>query len=76
MTRRYSISALRADLYRLLDRVLATGEPLEVERRGERLRIVPARREGRLDRLRPAEGYLTGDPESIVHLDWSSEWRA
>lgn len=73
--RTYSISALRADLYRLLDRVLATGEPLEVERRGQRLRIVPGSDSGRLDRLKPTEGYLTGDPEGIVHLDWSDEWR-
>jgi len=71
----YSISALRADLYRLLDRVLATGKPLEVERRGARLRIVPAERPGRLNRLRPATGYLKDDPESLVHLDWSGEWR-
>lgn len=75
MARSYSISALRADLYRLLDRVLATGEPIEIERRGERLRIVATRRESRLDRLKPADGYLVGDADSIVHLDWSDEWR-
>jgi antitoxin (DNA-binding transcriptional repressor) of toxin-antitoxin stability system len=73
--RRYSISALRADLYRLLDRVLATGESLEIERRGELLRIVPARRPGRLDRLRPVAGYLADDPDTLVHPDWSAEWK-
>jgi hypothetical protein len=71
----YSISALRADLYRLLDRVLETGVPLEVERRGALLKIVPSARRGRLSDLRPVDGYLTGDPEAIVHVDWSDEWR-
>ena len=72
---RYSISALRANLYRLLDRVLETGEPLEIERNGARLRIAPLDQAGRLDRLRPHPDFLVGDPEEIVHLDWSDEWR-
>lgn len=72
---RYSVSALRANLYRLLDRVLETGEPLEIERHGARLRIAPLERPGRLERLRPHPGFLPGDPDEIVHLDWSAEWR-
>ena len=72
---RYSVSALRANLYRLLDRVLETGEPLEIERNVARLRTAPLERPGRLERLRPHPGFLRGDPDEIVHLDWSDEWR-
>ncbi len=74
MIERMTPSRLRADLYRLLDRVLATGEPLAVDRKGKRLRIV---REGgsRLDALKPHPEYVKGDPEELVHLDWSDEWR-
>lgn len=75
MTRSYSISSLRANLYRLLDRVLETGEPLEIERKGARLRITTLEGGDRLARLRPHPDYLLGDPEDIVHLDWSAEWR-
>ncbi|MEX1184423.1 MAG: type II toxin-antitoxin system Phd/YefM family antitoxin [Gemmatimonadota bacterium] len=71
----YSISALRADLYRLIDRVLETGVPLEVERRGAMLKIVPSARRGRLIGLRAADGYFAADPGSLVHTDWSNEWR-
>jgi len=71
----YSASRLRADLYRLLDRVLETGVPLEVERRGRRLKIVAADAPGRLANLVPDPSYLVGDPEELVHLDWSGEWR-
>lgn len=74
MKKRYTVSALRADLYRLLDRVLDTGVPLEIERKGARLRIAPVEGTRRLDRLRPHPDYLRGDPEAIVHLDWSDEW--
>lgn len=75
MAKPYSISRLRANLYRLLDRVLETGIPLDVERKGRRVRIVPVEGGGRLTHLKPHPDYLETDPESLVHLDWSGEWR-
>ncbi|MBR9991259.1 MAG: type II toxin-antitoxin system Phd/YefM family antitoxin [Gemmatimonadetes bacterium] len=71
----YSVSALRANLYRLLDRVLETGRPLEVERRGKRLRIVRSERQSRLSLVRPAPGYLNVEADELLGLDWSGEWR-
>jgi prevent-host-death family protein len=67
-------SKLRENIYRILDRVLETGRPVEIRRRGRTLRIVPAEPADRLARLsrRP---YLVGDPEELVHCDWSGEWR-
>ena len=75
MSKPYSVSRLRANLYRLLDRVLKTGVPVEVEREGRRLKIVPVEDGSRLDHLKPRPGYLKEDPEWFVHLDWSAEWR-
>jgi hypothetical protein len=75
MIKTYSISRLRADLYRVIDRVLETGEPVEIERNGRRLRIVRAEAAGRLAALRPHPEYISGDPESLVHTDWSGEWK-
>lgn len=74
-TKPYSVSRLRANLYRVIDQVLETGEPAEIERNGQRLRIVPARAAGRFAALRPHPDYLRGDPESLVHMDWSDEWK-
>lgn len=67
-------SRLRANLYRILDHILESGEPVEIERKGRRLRIV-IEQEGKLDLLRPHSGYLKVLPEDIVHLDWSQGWR-
>ena len=69
-----SASRLRQDIYRILDKILATGEPVEIERKGRRLKIIPANRPGRLERM-PRRDYLTVDPEEIVEIDWSGEWR-
>ncbi|MDW8468759.1 MAG: type II toxin-antitoxin system prevent-host-death family antitoxin [Burkholderiales bacterium] len=72
---RLSATRLRANLYRVLDRVARTGVPVEVERRGQVLRIVSATARDRLARLKRRKNYIAVDPESLVHLDWSSEWR-
>jgi antitoxin (DNA-binding transcriptional repressor) of toxin-antitoxin stability system len=67
-------SALRENIYRILDEVLETGVPVEIERRGKILRIAPAETRSKLDNLRPRP-YLLTDPEELVHLDWSEDWR-
>lgn len=72
---RVTATELRSNIFRLLDRVLETGEPLEIERNGRLLRVVPEAAGGWLDRLPRREGFLRDDPESYVHLDWSQEWR-
>ena len=75
MVKPYSVSRLRANLYKVLDRVIETGVPIEVVRKGRRLRIVRAEGGSRLANLAPHPDYLRADPESLVHMDWSHEWR-
>jgi len=67
-------STLRENIYRLLDQVLETGQPLEIERKGKLLRVVPVAEPSKIARL-VKHDCLRGDPEAIVHLDWSDEWR-
>jgi prevent-host-death family protein len=66
-------SALRQDIYRVLDSVLETGVPVEIVRRGRLLRIVPADPPARLARLERRD-FIVGDPQDLVELDWSGEW--
>ena len=67
-------SSLRQNIYRILDEVLETGVAVEIERRGRLLRIVSVEVPGKLREL-PSRPYIKGDPEEIVHIDWSGEWR-
>jgi prevent-host-death family protein len=66
-------SQLRADVYRLLDQAIETGVPLEIERNGVVVRLVPPRRTDWLERL-PKRQLVCGDPEDLVHIDWSEYW--
>ena len=64
---------------RVLDQVLETGIPVEIERYGRRLRIVAEKSgqgaaPGKLTRLK-ARRLLRVAPEALVHVDWSREWR-
>ncbi len=69
-------SRLRENIYRLLDGVLESGEPLEIERNGRRLRIIADDQVvARTERLVRRPDVVVGDTEDLVHLDWSSEWR-
>lgn len=70
-------SKLRENIYKVLDQVLETGAPVEIERRGRKLRIVPGDEPPRnkLDRLEAHPRAIVGDPEDLVHLDWSGEWK-
>lgn len=70
-------SRLRADIYRILDQVLETGEPVEVQRGSRRLRIVPVATPpvARLANLQRHPGAIVGDAEDLVEIDWSDAWR-
>lgn len=76
-----SATELRQNLYKLLDQVAATGVPVEIVRKGAKLRIVadasPAstRTLSKFARLPTNPNLISGDPEDLVHIDWSSEWR-
>ncbi len=59
-------SQLRADVYNILDRVLATGEPATIVRNGRTLRIVAERETHWLDSL-PDRSHLYSDGLDDLH---------
>ena len=71
---RLTASRLRQDIYRILDEVLESGVPVEIERRGKILRIMPPHEVSKLDSLQRRD-CLRVEPEELVHIDWSGTWR-
>ena len=67
-------TALRADIYRILDRILKTGEPQEIVREGRRLLILPVPSE-RLDLSKlPMREALVCSPDELVSTSWEDAW--
>ena len=71
---RITASKLRENVYRILDEAIETGNPIEIERKGTVLRIVPEQRPSKLARLKKRPGIFRGDPDDIIHMDWLREW--
>lgn len=67
-------SQLRADIYRLLDEVVDTGVPLEIERKGRRLRIVAVETRSKLDNIKGDPNAITGDPGDLPDVHWDHYW--
>lgn len=62
-------------MYRILDEILRTGQPVEIKRRGRRLKVVAVDPPDRLAGLDEHPDAVIGNPDDLVHLDWSAEWR-
>ncbi|MBW1925138.1 MAG: type II toxin-antitoxin system Phd/YefM family antitoxin [Deltaproteobacteria bacterium] len=70
-----SLTALRARLFKAVDEVIRTGIPLEIERKGHRLKIVLVERGKKLENLKPHD-CIVGDPDELVDLKvgaWQGE---
>jgi antitoxin (DNA-binding transcriptional repressor) of toxin-antitoxin stability system len=68
-------SKLRQNIYNVLDRALETGIPVEIQRKGKILRIVPTLGRNKLANLKKHD-VLKGDPQGFVHMNWSNQWKS
>jgi prevent-host-death family protein len=68
-------SELRANIYRILDQVLETGIPIEIKRKSGIVRIVPVKPRSKLSRLKKRDGFVQGDSDDFIEMDWSGEWK-
>ncbi len=64
---------LRANIYKLLEEVLNSGIPLEINKGNKRLRIIPVEEGDKLQNLIPRTGVIQGDPEALVTISWEKE---
>jgi hypothetical protein len=72
-------SKLRENIYKILDQVAETGIPVEIIRKGKRLKIVsqsPVDQKASKLSLLVKHNVMKCPPEELVHLDWSEEWKA
>ncbi|MEO6401873.1 MAG: type II toxin-antitoxin system Phd/YefM family antitoxin [Vicinamibacteria bacterium] len=67
-------STLRANIYKMLDHVIETGQPILVKRGDRAVRILPVERPSRLKQL-PRRRIVSGHAESLVSVDWSKNWK-
>ena len=68
-----SLTSLRKELFKVVDRIIETGIPAEIERSGHHLKIILDEEKSKLANLTPHH-TIVGDPESLVDLE-VADWR-
>jgi hypothetical protein len=64
---------LRSNIYNILDEILATGIPVEINKGGKRLKVIAVDQPNKLDNLIARPEAITGDPADIVEISWEKE---
>ena len=68
-----SITALRSQLFKIVDRIIETGIPVEIERKGHKLKIVLEEKKSKFDNLK-RRNCIVGDPDELIGLE-VGEWK-
>jgi prevent-host-death family protein len=68
--RTITVTELRANIYNLLEEILTTGIPLEINKGGRKLRITPIQKPNKLQNLVRRPEIIQGDPEDLVSMQW------
>ena len=69
-----SVTKLRTDLYRIVDQVIESGVPVEIERNGQVVKLVPSVKKSKLANLKTHPNVINGDPDDIIHVNWNEHW--
>jgi hypothetical protein len=74
MPRNLTETGHKKDIYKLLYKIARTGTPAEIEWEGKHFMISPSGKKG-LDCLENHPDFIVGNPDELVHVDWSPEWK-
>ncbi len=64
---------LRGNIYNLLDEILSTGIPIEINKGGKKLRILPVKKVNKLENLVSRPNIIKGNPDDLVDISWEKE---
>ena len=68
-----TVTELRGNIYNLLDEVLNTGIPIEINKGGKKLKIIPAGKTKKLQNLISRPNVIKGNPDDLVGISWEKE---
>jgi hypothetical protein len=72
---RLTASKLRQEIYKILDEIIRSGKPAEIERNGNLLRIVPVTVSyTKLSKLKKRK-LSNENSDNFEHIDWTREWK-
>jgi len=64
---------LRGNIYNILDEIARTGIPIEINKGGKKLKIVPVEETNKLNNLVSRPDAVNGDSNDLVDISWEKE---
>ena len=71
--KKITVTELRGNIYNLLDEVLNTGIPIEINKGGKKLKIMPVGKANKLQNLVSRPNVIKGNPDDLVGISWEKE---
>ena len=68
-----TVTELRGNIYKLLDEVLDTGIPIEINKGNKKLRIISVKTKNKLHNLVSRPNVIKGNPDELVEISWEKE---
>lgn len=72
MPEQVSLTHLRQNLFKLVDHVIETGIPIEIERKGHRVKIILDEKKSKLGNLEKND-CIIGSPDELLDITWD-DW--
>ena len=66
---------LRKNLFKVLDKAARTGQPVEIESKGRKFRIISLEPSDKFAKLAKHPDAFSGDLDDLIQIDWKTEWR-
>ncbi len=68
-----SLIESKVNIYNLFDEVLRTGMPIEIDKQGKKLIIMPSGKAKKLQNLVLRPDAIKGNPDELVDITWEKE---
>jgi len=68
-----TVPELRGNIHNLLDEVLNTGIPIEIDKGGKKLKIMPLDKANKLQNLISRPDVIKGNPDDLIDIRWEKE---
>jgi hypothetical protein len=69
-----SVSELRQKIFTEIDKVITTGQPLEIVRKGHTLKIVLGEKKTKLSSLVTRDNVVTCSDDELIYNDYLKGW--
>ena len=71
------VTTLRNNIYSILDGVIESGKPVEIERKGHILKILSVDPLGKISKLKKRKtSIIEGNSNDLPNIHWEKEWKS